>query len=390
MKRALFPLKQASRRSFQALAWAWIGAAVATGATCLVVARLAAALDARLILCACFAVPAILSLHSSGRGLASFLAIIVFGVFQLSSDTPQARLSFVLVGLVFAASVIYITLSTGERLSESRKANGMMRLRSVTSQTAVQQAGVCVVVVTRQSRYWISVNEAAWTAFGADMELRKGMDARVEMDNDAATMLMHSASRESWRRFIEAVFADSAAASLQPGQSLPAYELELFDSRSIATRYRFTATLGQMDEFVFVGYPLGTTGGDSEATQESWLRNVVRSIDFPSVAVQSDGSIIAANREFFQRAGIDVGDYLFDAQCITGASEEEFSTNVWLPTRAGLSTLSDVSMEQVGNAVGLRIVPPQGHYAEVVLLVFIHEGDAIPDRLFEHSRPASL
>lgn len=370
----------------------WLGVAVITGLACLITWRLSLVLDAPLILCAAFAVPAALALRSLNKAFASFCAITVTGVVLLSEMPTGARLGFVLTGLSIAGAVLYVIVSAGEKLAEARKALGLIRLRSDTSQTAVQRAGVCVVVVGR-NHSWLSVNEAAWNAFGSDARLRRGLDARVEMDDEAASSLMHSASREAWRKFHESVVADIARKGLKPGQALPPYNLVLHDISGSKTRYRFTVTLGHRDELVFVGYPdsVQDVDIDAEHAPNQWFSDVVKGLPEPSVVLQSDGSILAMNRPFERRNGAGHrASYVFDCPNLRGVSEREFMTNVWLPTRTGPQDLPGVHLGESEYAVGARIASPTAAYTEAVVLVFKGEGEDVSDDFNTLTKPIGI
>lgn len=370
----------------------WLAVTVVTGLVCLITWRLSLVLRAPLILCAAYALPAALALRSLNQAIASFCAITVTGVFLLSGQPNGARLGFVLTGLSIAGAVLYVIVAAGEKLAEARKALGLIRLRSDTSQTAVQRAGVCVVVVGR-NHTWLSVNEAAWNAFGSDARLRRGLDARVEMDDEAAASLMHSASREAWRKFHESVVADIARKGMTPGQALPPYNLVLHDISGTKTRYRFTVTLGHRDELVFVGYPESVQDVDFDIalTPNKWFSDVVQGLPEPSVVLQSDGSILAMNRAFERSNGAGHrASYVFDCPNLRGVSERQFMTNVWLPTRVGPQDLPGVRLGDSETAVGARIASPTAAYTEAVVLVFKGEGEDVSDDFATLTKPIGI
>lgn len=217
------------------------------------------------------------------------------------------------------------------------------------------------------------------------------MDARVELNNEAAVSLMHSASREAWRAFQEAVMADAARQPLQPGEALPPYSIVLYDIAGRETRYRFTVTTGQSDQLIFVGYPESIPKEEVPQSPEEWFREAVNSMSEPTVAIQSDGCILAANRTFEALSGAHGrAQYIFDCPNVTGMSERQFAKNVWLPTRIGAVDLPGIFLEGAGPAVGARTSPPEAAYAEAVLVVFKDEGDPVPQEFVEHTKPMPL
>lgn len=368
----------------------WLFMVALTALACLISWRLSLVLGSTLMLCAAYAVPAAISMRNLAQAFASFCAVTVVGTFLLQESGSGSRLAFTLVGVSFAAGVLYLTLGAGEKLEEARRALGIIRMRSSTTHDAVQRAGVCVVVVGKNLT-WLSVNEAAWNAFGADARLRRGMDARVELDDEAATALMHSGSREAWRKFHESVIADSAKAKLKPGEALPPYKLSLYDIAGRKTRYRFTVSFGQREELVFVGFPESTQESESgeEQSPGAWFKEVVGSFSEPSVIIQSDGAIMASNGAFQALCG-SRDEYIFDCPRVHGVSERLFASNVWLPTRGGAQDLPEVFLEGAGPAVGARIAPPTAAYTEAVLVVFKEVSRPVPEGFAEVTKPMEL
>jgi hypothetical protein len=370
----------------------WLFMVALTSLACLIAWRLSLALGSALMLCAAYAAPAAISMRSLAQSFVSFCAVTVVGTFLLQDAGPGSRLAFTLVGLSFAAGVFHLTLAAGEKLAEARRALGIVRMRSSTTQDAVQRAGVCLVVVGKHLA-WLSVNEAAWNAFGSDGRLRRGMDARVELDDEAATALMHSGSRESWRKFHESVIADSVKAKLKPGEALPPYRVTLYDIAGRKTRYRFTVTAGQRDELVFVGFPESSQEHEpgEGSSPAAWFEEVVSSFSEPSVIVQSDGAIMAANGSFKVLCGsAGHAEYIFDCPRVHGVTERHFSSSIWLPTRTGAKDLPEVFLEGAGPAVGARISPPKAAYTEAVLIVFKEENRPVPDGFNEVTKPMEL
>lgn len=365
---------------------------VLTALACLISWRLSLALGSALVLCAAYAVPAAISMRNLTQAFASFCAVTTVGTVLLQESGTGSRLAYTIVGLSFAAGVLYLTLGAGEKLAEARKALGIIRLRSSMTHDAVQRAGVCVVVVGKNLT-WLSVNEAAWNAFGSDARLRRGMDARVELDDEAATALMHSGSRESWRKFHKSVLADGARARLKPGEALPPYMLTLYDIAGRKTRYRFTVSVGQREELVFVGFPefAQEPGPSGEQGPGAWFKEVVDSFSEPSIIVQSDGAIMASNSAFQVVCGArNPAEYIFDCPRVHGVSERLFASAVWLPTRAGAQDLPDVFLEGAGPAVGARIASPKAAYTEAVLIVFKEELRAVPEGFAKVTKPMEL
>jgi PAS domain-containing protein len=371
---------------------AWAGVAALTALVCLAVWRLSLALDSPLILCAAFALPAALTLRSLSGAFVSFCATAVVGVILMQAQGAGSRLAFILVGLTFAAAVMYVTVTGAGKLAEARRALGIIRRRSETGVAAIQRAGVCMVVVAK-NQTWLTVNEAAWNAFGSDARLRRGMDARFELDDEAATALMHSGSRESWRKLHESVIADGAHDKLKPGEALAPYRVTLYDIAGRKTRYRFTVSLGYQGELAFVGFPESAQDLESEDEQKpgAWFRAVVNSICEPSVVVQSDGAILASNGAFQVLCGRGAqARYIFDCPNVHGASERTLLASVWLPTQTGATDLPAVFMEGAGQAVAARIAPPKAAYTEAVLIVFKEVNQPVPDGFVEHTRPMDL
>lgn len=394
MKRSLRILQSEASDSHNGVALAlggWLGVATVTAVVCLILWRLSLALGSPLILCAGYALPAALSMRSMAKAMASFFAVTIVGIALLNVDGVGGRLGFVLAGMAFAAAVLYVTVGAGEKLAEARKALGIIRLRASTVQDSIQRAGVCMVVIGRNMT-WSSVNEAAWTAFGSDARLRSGVDARVELDDEAATALMHSGSRETWRSFREAVTADAARVKLQPGQALPPYRLSLYDIAGKKTRYRFVVSMGQREEMVFVGFPDSSRETESvdDQTPEAWFNAAVASIGEPSVVLQSDGAILAANGAFLVLCGNDSPAYIFDCPRVRGLTELTFITSVWLPTRQGATDLNTVYLDGAGQAVGARIAPPKAAYTEAVLIVFKEGSRPVPDGFTEVTKSVGL
>lgn len=369
----------------------WAAVSGMTALVCLVAWRLSLALESPLIFCAAFALPAALTLRSLSGALASFCAVVVVGVVLMAGIGSGTRLAFILVGLCFAASVVYVSVVGGAKLVEARRALGIIRRRSETGVDALARAGVCMVVVAK-NKTWRTANDAAWKAFGGDARLLRGMDARVELDDEAATALMHSGSRESWRKLLEAVVADGAHDRLKPGEALPPYRVSLYDASGHKTRYRFTVTLGQLEELVFVGYPDAHLELSAEEQSPSaWFREVVAAISEPSVVIQSDGAILASNGSFEVLCGAGArAMFIFDCPNVHGASERTLASNIWLPTRNGTSNLPDIRLDGAGSAVAARITPPKAAYTEAVLMVFKEDSEPVPDGFAEVTRPADL
>lgn len=369
----------------------WAAVTALTGLVCLVVWRLSLALDSPVIYCAAFALPAVLTMRSLPGALMSFCAISAVGVVLMHGSGAGVRLAFILVGLTFAAAVVYVSVTSGAKLVEARKALGIIRRRSETGVESINHAGVCMVVVTK-SHTWLTVNEAAWRAFGSDARLRRGMDARVELDDEAAAALMHSGSRESWRKLHEAVIADAAHVKLTPGGFLPPYRVTLYDTSGQKARYRFTVSMGQMEELVFIGFPdSNPLDSAQEQSPAAWFREVVAAISEPSVVIQSDGAILASNGSFEVLSGAGArAAFIFECPNVRGASERTLASNIWLPTRAGARDLPEVHLDGAGPAVAARIAPPKATYTEAVLLVFKEGGQPVPDGFAEVTRPAEL
>ena len=370
----------------------WGSMVILTALACLISWRLSLVLGSTLVLCAAYAVPTAITMRNLTQAFASFCAVMTVGTVLLQESGTGARLAFILVGLSFAAGALYLTLGAGEKLAEARRALGIIRMRSSTTHDAVQRAGVCVVVVGKNLT-WLSVNEAAWNAFGSDARLRRGMDARVELDDEAATALMHSGSRESWRKFHESVIADGARARLKPGEALPPYKLTLYDIAGRKTRYRFTVSVGQREELVFVGFPESAQESElgEEQSPSAWFKEVVGSFSEPSVILQSDGAIMASNGAFQVLCGSGShADYIFDCPRVHGVTERLFASTVWLPTRSGAQDLPAVLLEGAGTAIGARIAPPKAAYTEAVLVVFKEESLPVPDGFTEMTKPMEL
>jgi hypothetical protein len=370
----------------------WVALTALTAVVCLIAWRLSVALTSSLVLCAMFCLPAALSMRSMSKAMASFFAVLLVGDYLLATYGPTTRLSFLLVGLSVASAVLYVTVGAGEKLAEARRALGIVRSRASTMQDAIQRAGVCLVVVGRNMT-WASVNEAAWMAFGSDARLRRGMDARVELDDEAAAALMHSGSRESWRAFHEAVSADSAREKLQPGQTLPPYQVTLYDIAGRATTYRFVVSMGSREEMVFVGFPEAAGAAPESADDlepEKWFQAAVSTFDEPSVVVQSDGFILAANESFSGLCGGGDPLYVFDCVGIRGLSERTFAASVWIPTRSGARDLPSVTLDGAGQAIAARIAPPKAAYTEAVLIMFREQGHPVPPGFAEATRPMPL
>lgn len=370
----------------------WVAVAALTAVACLICWRLSLTLGTTQVLAAAYAIPAAVAMRSMTQAFSSFCAVSFVGVALLSEDGTGARLGFVLTGLSIAAGTLYLTVGAGEKLAEARRALGLIRLKALSTQDAVQQAGVCVVAVSTNLT-WLFVNEAAWSAFGADSGLRRGMDARVEMDDEAATALMHSGSRESWRRFFESAIADVAASSLQPGNSLPPYRVTLFDREGRRNSFLFTVTMGQQDELQFVGIPRLSQVASSKDTQSAaeWFGEVVDSFAEPSVIIQSNGAILASNGSFRKLCGAgECTAFIFDCAHVHGVSEERFSAAVWLPTREGPKELPDVFLEEAGPCVAARIASPKDAHIEAAVLVFKDTRRPLPDGFEEATQPMGL
>ena len=370
----------------------WVLVAALTAVVFLTVWRLSLALDSPLILCAAFALPAVLTLRTWPGAFASFCATAVVGVILMREQGPGGRLAFILVGLAFAAAVMHVTVTGAGKLNEARRALGIIRRRSETGVVAIQRAGVCVVVVDK-NHAWLTVNEAAWNAFGAEARLSLGMDTRVELDDEAAAALMHSGSRESWRKLRESAVADGANDKLRPGEALPPYKVTLYDIAGRKTRYCFTVSLGYHNELAFIGFPESAQDPESEEEQSpgSWFRAVVMSIGEPAVIVQSDGAILASNSSFqvlCDRA--TQARYIFDCPNVHGASERLLLSSVWLPTQRGATDLPDVYMDGAGQAVAARVSPPKAAYTEALLIVFKGASKPVPEGFMEHTRPMNL
>lgn len=357
------------------IAWQWFFCAVATGSICVLAGRIGIALGSSILLCATYAIPAALTRTNLSLSFVSFSSVTAVGLFFLHEETTGSRLGLVLVGISFAAATFYISMGAGARIAEARKGLGKVRYISSIHQLATANAGVCVVVVDR-GLTWRFVNSTAWSAFGGDPLLRDGLDERFELDNDAATTLLHSASQDSWRAFLESSMADVKDKGLIAGECLPPYSLQLFNRAGVNKQYRFTATVGQMDEILFVGVPCDHLPSEKQGPGP-WFRAVVDSIGDPAILVQSDGSILASNEPFkiFSGCKGDEVDFLYECLNVRGVNEGSFLTSVWLPTSCESTSLPLLHMDSIGSAVAARIVDPAASHAESILIVFNNNED---------------
>ncbi|MEJ6002676.1 hypothetical protein [Paucibacter soli] len=371
-------------------AWSWLFVAALTALVCVVASRIGELLGTSLVLCSAYAIPAAMTLRGLAHGLSSFSAVTLVGVLLLKGEPAGTRLGFVIVGLCVAIAALYIAVCAGERIAEARRGLGKLRILMANRQTALANAGVCVVVVGRNLT-WSYVNSAAWNAFGADPLLRKAGDGRIELDDEAATALMHSGSRESWRRLRESVAADCTESSIGPGDALPPYAVWLHDVAGKRRQFRFTVSSGKMNEMIFIGTPCESTGAIEEDGQspEAWFKAVIDSISEPAVLVQSDASILVSNESFSILSGSrgQEVDFLFECKNVRGADEGSFLSVVWMPTRNGATALQGLNLVGVGPAVGARLSSPRSSYTEAVLIVFKDEEKPAPAGFTEVTRP---
>ncbi|MFK4705799.1 PAS domain-containing protein [Roseateles asaccharophilus] len=397
MKSAIDPLRMLQEGQSPGLttqAWNWLFVATLTALVCVVASRVGEVLGTTIVLAAAYAVPAAMTIRGLAHGFTSFCAVTAVGIFLLRNEPGSARLGFVVVGLCVAVAALYIAISAGERIAEARRGLGKLRVLTGNRQTSLNNAGVCVVVVGRNLT-WNYVNSAAWNAFGADPLLRKGADGRIELDDEAATAMMHSGSREAWRKLREAVQADSKVLSIEPGDALPPYSVALYDVAGKRRNYKFTVSAGQINEMLFIGVPCDAgdlAEGEGELGPAEWFKAVIDTISEPALLVQSDGSILVANESFAVLAGVETPamDFIFDCKNVHGADERTFLASVWMPTRTGPTHLPNLYLESVGPAVAARLSSPRAAYTEAALIVFKDEDRPAPAGFTEATRPADL
>jgi PAS domain-containing protein len=372
-------------------------AAAVTAVACVVSWRVSVALATPLAMLALLAAPISITLVSLTLSLASLTAVAVVAIALLpavsvgGSHTAGFVFSALALMLAFAAFVVV----NGRRLSEATYALGEIRSRSNRMRSGLSRAGVCLVILDRKLA-WVEANDAAWSAFGFDLSVLRGADGRVEIDDEAASALMHSGSRDAWRQLVEQVKADLTYRARYPREThgLRPYEASLHNLAGGSQRFRFTVTVSDRGDLVFVGFPLASGEALDQESEElavqRWMRGVVRSIEKPAVVLQSDGLVIAHNETFEMVARpVQVGDRIFDFPMIHGTSEAQFGLQVWHGTRHGATEL-DLVLERAGEGVGARLVPPGAPHMEAVLVLFMDRNSVLPAGFSEHTQPADL
>lgn len=372
-------------------------AAGVTAIACVMSWRVSVALASPVAMLALLSAPITITLVSMTLSLASLTAVVVVAVALLpavpvgGSHTAGFLFAALALKLAFAAFVVV----NGRRLSEATFALGEVRTRSNRMRSGLSRAGVCVVTLDRKLA-WVEANDAAWSAFGFDLSVLRGADGRVEIDDEAAGALMHSGSRDAWRQLVEQVKADLTYRARYPKEThgLRPYEVSLHNLAGGSQRFRFTVTISERGDLVFVGFPLPDGESLDQASENltvhRWMNDVVRSIEKPAVVLQSDGMLIACNDAFEVAARkVQEGDRIFDFSMVHGTSEARFGLQVWNATRHGATEL-DLRLERGGDGVGARLVPPGAPHLEAVLVLFMDRNSTLPTGFSEHTQPADL
>ena len=353
--------------------------------------RVAVVTDSPLALAALFAAPVALIARGTGQSLFSLLAVVMVGAALLRQQPGWAAhtAAFCFAGAVVMAGALLAGLYASARLRDSQAQHAMLRSRLKREARALNDGGVCLVVVGRNLA-WLSASEAAWTAFGADLGLRGEQPA--ELDDEAASALMHSSSRESWRRLLENVKADFSGSAPRKERSAASkpYLVTLYNQAGEPLLHRFTVTRGESGEMVFLGVPLHSESQSAQetgATLEQWLQAVALSLDEPAAILQADGLLLATNPRFDSLAGTRPPNArIFDCPGVEGLDERAFAQRVWSPTRRGSAPLPWLRLAGM-EGLGARLVPPGAPHVEAVLLVFRRRGSPVSPTFDEHTRP---
>lgn len=371
-------------------------AAGGTALAALICWRVGIVLDSPLALAAMFAAPVALSAKSLSLTIASLLSVFAVGLALLSGSTTFERnaAAFGFTGLSVMGAVLFCSIVAGAKLRDTRAALAAVRAQIRRTSGAFDKAGVCVIVLDR-SLTWLSVNEAAWRALGCDMRLRPRPDGRVEFDDDAASALMQSSSRESWRRLLESVKADAAAAAAGPSRAtaLSPRLATLYSLTGDAVLHRFTVTQGDAEEMVFVGLPIQSESDDSldsGLSLKAWMEDVAKSMEEPAVILHADGCVLACNAAFKSYVGaIKQGARIFDFVSVEGVTEASFQAKVWNPTRRGAARLPSLNLGGM-EGLGARLAPPGAPHMEAVLLLFRRLDQPVPQSFERHTQPTDL
>lgn len=372
-------------------------AAAGTAVVCLVCWRAGIVLNSPLALAALFAAPVALSAKSLSLTLASLISVSLVGIALLFNSPQYAEGSgaaFGFSGVALMSAVLFCSIVLGAKLRDTQSALSAVRAQFKRSSRALDKAGVCVIVLDR-SLSWLSVNEAAWKALGCDMRLRTGQDGRAEFDDEAASALMQSSSRESWRRLLESVKADAALGSGNPARSaaLSPRLATLYTLTGEAVLHRFTVTQGQAGEMVFVGVPIQAENEDSldsGLSLKAWMVAVAVSLDEPAVILQADGCVLASNVQFEAYVGaIAPGARIFDFPQVEGVTEATFQAKVWSATRGNAARLPWLGLGDM-EGLGARLAPPGAPHMEAVLLLFRRIDQPVPVAFEQNTQSASL
>ena len=371
-------------------------AAGGTALAAMVCWRAGVVLDSPLAMAAMFAAPVALSAMSLSLTLASLLSVFAVGLALLSGSTNFGRdaAAFGFTGLSLMGAVLFCSIVVGAKLRDTRAALAAVRAQLRRTSGALDKAGVCVIVLDKNLT-WLSVNEAAWSAIGCDMRLRASPDGRVEFDDEAASALMQSSSRESWRRLLESVKADAAVAAVSPGRAtaLSPRLATLYSLTGDAVLHRFTVTQGNANELVFVGVPIQSESEDSldsGLSLKAWMEAVAKSLEEPAVILQADGCVLASNTAFEGYVGaVEKGARIFDFEPVEGLTEASFQAKVWSATRRGAARLPSLSLGGM-EGLGARLAPPGAPHMEAVLLLFRHIDQPVPQSFERHTQAADL
>ncbi|WP_162291090.1 hypothetical protein [Acidovorax carolinensis] len=191
-------------------------------------------------------------------GLIFALAVAWF-LMDAKPSGPYHQAAFLLCGISILIPFYLWWCKVHSQIEEFTTSLGRTRMRAQRMRDAIDKSGTLFVVINKQLD-WIEVNHSAMVAFGFSSVASSAHDSRIEIDNEAASSLMHSGSREAWRVMLETVLS---SANITETDGSPAfkdgpivYETNLFTHQSVGKMYRFSITSGKRGGLVFIGTPI--------------------------------------------------------------------------------------------------------------------------------------
>lgn len=196
------------------------------------------------------------------RGAIAGLVLALAVAWFLMDAEPFAanhQAAFLLSGISILIPFYLWRCKVHSQIDEFTTSLGRTRMRAQRLRDAIDKSGTLFVVINKQLD-WIEVNHSAMVAFGFSSVASSAHDSRIDIDNEAASSLMHSGSREAWRVMLESVLSSinitetDGSAAFKDGPIV--YETKLFTDQSIEKTYRFSITPGKRGGLVFIGTPI--------------------------------------------------------------------------------------------------------------------------------------